>query len=160
MNAPPVTRATRSNRGVQRPCAICGQTTRDSIAFGVIRPSLATRLLASHPKLAADHLICRKHLTEQRSRYVEELLEHERGEIPALERQVVESLGREEIIARNTETAWAGKRTRGEQIADFVADFGGSSNFILGFMAFLLVWIAINIWAVHSAFAPLPIHPA
>ena len=41
-------------------------------------------------------MICRKHLTEQRTRYVEQLLERERGELSELERQVVESLARKE----------------------------------------------------------------
>ena len=33
--------------------------------------------------------------------YVEQLLERERGELSALERQVVESLAREETVARD-----------------------------------------------------------
>ena len=43
-----------------------------------------------------NDVICRKHLTEQRTRYVEQLLERERGELSELERQVIESLAREE----------------------------------------------------------------
>jgi uncharacterized membrane protein len=52
-----------------------------------------------------------------------------RGELSELERQVVESLAREETIARDIEAAWAGRRTFGERVSDFVADFGGSWNF-------------------------------
>jgi uncharacterized membrane protein len=122
----------------------------------MVRPSLATGLLASHPKLGPDDSICRKHLTEQRTRYVESLLERERGEISAIERQVVESLAREETIARDTEAAWAGQRTSGEQVADFVADFGGSWNFIGGFIALLLAWIGFNVWAAQHQFDPYP----
>ena len=92
-------------------CTICGEATREPIAFGMIRPSLAAGLAAAHPNLAANDPICRKHLTEQRTRYVEQLLERERGELSALERQVVESLAREETVARDIETAWVVKRT-------------------------------------------------
>jgi uncharacterized membrane protein len=148
----------RQRRQVARPhCAICGEATREPIAFGMVRPSLATGLAAAHPNLTADNVICRKHLTEQRTRYVEQLLERERGEISELERQVVESLAREETVARDVEAAWAGKRTFGERLADFVADFGGSWNFIVSFFIVLLAWIAFNVWAAtRSVFDPYP----
>ena len=96
-------------------------------------------------------MICRKHLTEERTRYVEKLLERERGELSQLERQVLESLAREETITQNIEAGWAEKRTFGERLADFVADFGGSWNFILSFAFVLLVWIAFNVWALPRA---------
>ena len=54
-------------------------------------------------------MICRKHLTEQRTRYVEQLLERERGELSELERQVVESLAREETVARDVEAHRVGR---------------------------------------------------
>src|SRR5262245_50142568 len=116
-------------------CAICGEATREPISFGIVRPSLAAGLAAAHPNLTTDDVICRKHLTEQRTRYVEQLLERERGELSQLERQVVESLAREETVARDIEATWAGKRTFGERVSDFVADFGGSWNFIISFFA-------------------------
>jgi uncharacterized membrane protein len=123
----------------------------------MVRPSLADGLAAAHPSLTANAMICRKHLTEQRTRYVEQLLERERGELSALERQVVESLAREETVARDIETAWAGKRTFGERVADFVADFGGSWNFIISFFVVLLAWIGFNIWATaQGVFDPYP----
>ena len=145
-------------RQAARPhCAICGDATREPIAFGMVRPSLATGLSAAHPNLTASDVICRKHLTEQRTRYVEQLLERERGELSELERQVVESLAREETVARDVEAAWAGKRTFGERVSDFVADFGGSWKFIISFFVILLVWIAFNVWAATRAvFDPYP----
>jgi hypothetical protein len=57
---------------------------------------LANGLAVIHPNLTTNDVICRKHLTEQRTRYVEQLLERERGELSELERQVVESLARKE----------------------------------------------------------------
>jgi uncharacterized membrane protein len=130
---------------------------RDGIVFGMVRPSLANGLAAAHPNLAAEDVICRKHLTDQRTRYVEQLLERERGEISQLERQVVESLAREETVARDIERAWEGRRTFGERVADFVADFGGSWNFIISFFVVLLIWIGFNVWAASRAvFDPYP----
>ena len=138
-------------------CAICGETTREPVAFGIVRPSLASGLCATHPQLTAADVICRKHLTEERTRYVEHLLERERGEISELERQVVASLAKEETVARDIEQTWAGKRTFGERLADFVADFGGSWNFIISFFVILMTWIGFNAWASsRTIFDPYP----
>ena len=138
LSTPPTRR-----RQADRPhCAICGEAMRERIVFGMVRPSLANGLMAANPNLTPEDMICRKHLTEQRTRYVEQLLERERGEISELERQVVESLAREETVARDIEAAWEGRRTFGERISDFVADFGGSWNFIISFFVVLLIWIA------------------
>ena len=138
-------------------CAICGDTTHEPIAFSSVRPALATRLAGAHPGLTQNDVICRRHVTEQRKRYVEELLERERGEISDLERQVVESLAREETIARDTESTWNRRRTTGERISDFVAEFGGSWGFIISFFAVLLGWIGFNAWAsTRSVFDPYP----
>lgn len=141
----------------QSRCKICGASAEAPVAFGMVRPSLAVGLLKAHPEIGPDDLICRKHLTEERSRYVEQLLERERGEISELEHQVVESLEREETVARNIETAWSGTRTVGERIADFVADFGGSWRFIIGFLVGLCVWMAYNVWtSPQKVFDPYP----
>ena len=150
--------ANHRRRPPARPqCIVCGQPMRDPIAFGMVRPALAAGLAVAHPELTTNDLICRKHLTEQRTRYVEQLLERERGDLSALERQVVESLAREETIARDVEAAWQGRRSVGERVADFVADFGGSWNFIISFMVILVVWIAFNLWvATRAVFDPYP----
>jgi hypothetical protein len=61
-----------------------GEATREPIAFGMVRPSLANGLAVTHPNLTTNDVICRKHLTEQRTRYVEQLLERERAELQNL----------------------------------------------------------------------------
>jgi uncharacterized membrane protein len=153
LSTPPTRR-----RQADRPhCAICGEAMRERIVFGMVRPSLANGLMAANPNLTPEDMICRKHLTEQRTRYVEQLLERERGEISELERQVVESLAREETVARDIEAAWEGRRTFGERISDFVADFGGSWNFIISFFVVLLIWIGFNVWiSSRAVFDPYP----
>jgi uncharacterized membrane protein len=147
----------RHRHPARRPCAICGAPAREPIVFGLVRPSLAVGLAATYPDLTPDDVICRKHLTEERTRYVEHLLERERGEISELERQVVESLAREETVARDVEASWEGTRTFGERVSDFVADFGGSWKFIISFFVVLLIWIGFNAWmATRAVFDPYP----
>jgi uncharacterized membrane protein len=138
-------------------CAICGEEAREPLSFGLIRPAIAQAILAEHPSLTADSIICRKHLIPYRSRYVEEMLARERGELSELEHQVLESLAREETVSRNVENAYDDKRSFGERAADLVADFGGSWNFIGLFALVLVVWMAFNIWAATRAvFDPFP----
>jgi uncharacterized membrane protein len=151
-SAPPVHR----RRRVRPHCPICAKEVREPVAFGTVRPSLASRLAAQYPDLNADDVVCRKHLTEERTRYVQQLLEGERGELSDLERQVVESLAQEETVAQNIEDEWAGRRTIGEKIADQVADFGGSWNFIILFFVVLVVWMGLNAVLAARAFDPYP----
>jgi len=115
------------------PCAICGREASAPRAFGMVRPAIAQSMLADHPDLHADSIICGKHAAPYRSQYVAELLERERGELSELEKQVLESLAREETARRRSREHRAGYEDVprfGERAADVVADFGGSWNFI------------------------------
>ncbi len=125
--------------------------------FGAVRPAIAGLMSAEHPNLMADDIVCGHHVSEYRTRYVAELLERERGELSDLDRQVVESMAREETVARDIEATWDDKRTFGEKAADMVADFGGSWNFIGLFFVVLVVWMGFNVWAVtREVFDPYP----
>jgi uncharacterized membrane protein len=138
-------------------CAICGKEAREPIRFDTVRPAIASLMTAEHPSLAPEDVVCGRHVSDYRTRYVAALLESERGELSELDRQVVESLAREETVARDVEAAWEDKRTFGETAADIVADFGGSWNFIGLFFAVLVAWMAFNIWAVtREVFDPYP----
>jgi len=125
--------------------------------FGAVRPAIAGLMAVEHPGLSVDDVVCGHHVSDYRTRYVAELLARERGELSDLERQVVESLAREETVSRDIEAAWEDKRTLGEKAADAVADFGGSWNFIGLFFAILAVWMGFNIWTVtRQVFDPYP----
>ena len=145
------------HKRVRPQCAICGKDARAPMRFGALRPALGDLMGAEHPNLAANDIVCGQHLNEYRTRYVASLLEGERGELSALDRQVVESMAREETVARNVEAAWDDKRSIGEKSADIVADFGGSWKFIGLFFAVLVLWMAFNIWAAtRTVFDPYP----
>ncbi len=138
-------------------CAICGKEAREPIRFSMVRPAIAGLMTAEHPNLSADDVVCGRHVSDYRTRYVADLLERERGELSLLDRQVVESLAREATVARDIEAAWDKKRTFGERAADTVADFGGSWNFIGLFFIVLVVWMGFNVWAVtRRVFDPYP----
>ncbi len=155
-NAPPESAPPPKKR--PRPhCAICGKDAREPLRFETVRPAIAGLMMGEHPHLVPEDVVCHRHVSDYRTRYVADLLASERGELSELDRQVVESLAREETVARDVEAAWEDKRTFGERAADVVADFGGSWNFIGLFFAVLVVWMAFNIWAVtREVFDPYP----
>jgi uncharacterized membrane protein len=154
---PTVTPPPPPHKRVRLHCALCGKEAREPQLFGSVRPAIAELMSAEHPKLSATDTICSRHVSDYRTRYVAGLLERERGELSDLERQVVESLAREETVSRNVEAAWDDRRTTGERIADLVADFGGSWTFIGAFFFVLVVWMGFNVWATtRTIFDPYP----
>jgi uncharacterized membrane protein len=129
-------------------CAISGRPRprRDLLPLDVIRPALADRIRQSHPGLAADALISRAEINKYRLLYVEELLKTEHGEFTELDRQVTESIAKQDTIAENTEAEFAEQRTFADRLSDNLATFGGSWAFLISFFAVLLAWIGYNLW--------------
>jgi uncharacterized membrane protein len=103
----------------------------------------------------ADASICRADVAHYRRRYVERLLEAERGELGALDREVLASLEAGETVAQNILATE--RRTLGERAADGLASFGGSWTFILVFGVVLFGWMALNAsWLLLRPFDPYP----
>ena len=141
------------------PCAISGREwpRKRLINLDTIRPSLAERIRREYPGLPADALISQPELSKFRSRYVEDLLKDESGEISELEKRVAESLANNDTLAENTEEDFDEHRTFGEIVSDHLASFGGSWMFIISFLMMLGVWIAFNlVRGTDQAFDPYP----
>ncbi len=128
-------------------CIVSGSVLpkKDLVQIATLRPALIELLKQDIPDLPDNAQISVKQLDRLRGRYVESLLQNERGEISSLEREVIESLERHETLAEDTEHEYEEHRTIGEKMADGVASFGGSWVFIISFFLFLSVWMAINL---------------
>jgi uncharacterized membrane protein len=138
-------------------CAVCGKEARNAIRLDALRPEIAALISVDHPDLKTSDCVCANDIGDYRTRYVSQLLERERGELSDLDKEVVESLAKQETIAEDVESEWEDRRTFGERIADVVADFGGSWTFIGSFFAVLVVWMTYNVWAVSKdVFDPYP----
>jgi uncharacterized membrane protein len=110
-----------------------------------LRPSLLTFIQKLHPQVTAEDYISTDALNDMRADYVEAALEEEGGKLSQLEREVIESLREHEILSASPDEDEALlHRTFGERVADGIATFGGSWKFILMFLAFLAVWILLN----------------
>ncbi len=122
-----------------------------------VRPGVSALIAAAKPGWGDGRFICRADLGTYRRRYVEQLLEEERGELGALDRQVIASLESGQYISQNPQTAIDERATFGEQMADRVASFGGSWAFILAFTLVLIGWMAVNsLWFATRPFDPYP----
>jgi uncharacterized membrane protein len=139
-------------------CALSGKQIRPGheIRLSAIRPGVAELIRRDAPGIGPSDVIDRAIVADYRSRYVEDLLRAERGEITALEREVVESLRKQEITAANIEDRIDEGRTTGEMLADKVAEFGGSWTFIIAFFVLLGVWMTANVASAMRAFDPYP----
>lgn len=131
-------------RGV---CAISGQemARRNLVEIGTLRPALADHIRRDYPDLSDESLISAKELARYRTRYVEEILREEHGEYSDLDREVAESIARQETIAENIEDDFEEHRTLGERLSDGLASFGGSWAFLISFGVVLVAWMALNV---------------
>jgi hypothetical protein len=110
----------------------------------LVREPLVETIRKAYPDWSSSGFMCLSDLNQFRAKYVEDVLEKDKGELSALEDQVVKSLKEHELVSSNINAEFDRKLTLGERLADKVADYGGSWRFIGIFMGVLLVWIVIN----------------
>ncbi|HEY9211391.1 MAG TPA: DUF1003 domain-containing protein [Ancylobacter sp.] len=149
----------RNEHGASHVCAISNNPVaeRDAVQLGNVRPTLADFIRTTHPGIDDTAWLSRQALASERADYIAQTLREEKGDLGQLERDVVESLARDELLSENVEAELDESRTFGERASDLIASFGGSWTFILSFCAFIVVWMCINI-AIASAerFDPYP----
>lgn len=122
-----------------------------------MRPGVSALIEHDAPEWADGQFICLDDLSRYRSAYVEKLLDDERGEISDLEREVISSLETGQTISESPDEVVSERLTFGDQMADRVAQFGGSWTFILGFCATLIAWMTLNVTAwLFDTFDPYP----
>jgi uncharacterized membrane protein len=129
-----------------RRCDVCdGQCdSRDLVPATAVRDVIADLIRRDRPEWTAESFICRPDLRRYQAEYVKSLLESERGELTALDEEVVQSLRDHDLLARNIDAEFDVGWTAGERLADRLARFGGSWTFLIVFAVFLGVWIGMN----------------
>ncbi|QRM54168.1 DUF1003 domain-containing protein [Sinorhizobium sp. BG8] len=148
--------ATRTRTGC---CAVCGRTFPLGRLYRAqhLRPRLNEAIARETSGWNDSSLICSEDLTRFRRIYVERLLEEERGELSALDKEVLESFERGQSTVLGTATPFEERSTLGQRLADRVASFGGSWTFIILFVSVLVSWMAINVTGILSNnFDPYP----
>jgi uncharacterized membrane protein len=139
-------------------CQICGNDKASDLHPGVlVRPVVAELIQENTGKWSEDGWICTTDLQKYRDAHIRSLLETEKGEVTALDNEVLESMRQQDILSRNPETELHSATTVGQRLADRIAAVGGSWRFIILFGCVLFVWIAINtVVLVTRPFDPYP----
>jgi uncharacterized membrane protein len=140
-------------------CQICKKQKKSNevIAAELVREPLVETIRKVYPDWSSSGFICISDLNQFRAKYVQDALERDKGELSALEEQVVKSLKEHELLSSDVNAEFDSKLTFGERLADKVADYGGSWRFIGIFMGVLLVWIVINsVVLLQKPFDPYP----
>jgi uncharacterized membrane protein len=127
-------------------CSVCGKSFSKSqvVPAASVRAPVAGLIRKDHAQWNDAGFICLKDLTHYRTEYVESVLETEKGELTALEQEVVESLEQHELLSANVESQYKRELRVGERMADRMAEFGGSWAFLIMFALFVLIWIIVN----------------
>jgi len=109
------------------------------------------------PDFSDNDYISIESLNDYRKKYMASLLKQENAEISEMEKQVIESIAKNELLSKDLEEEINKDLTPAQRIADKIAGFGGSWTFILFFFLFLLLWMAINVFVlIKKPFDPYP----
>ena len=127
-------------------CAVCGKTKRagQMLPASVVRPALSDLIQQSAPGWSPESFVCVSCLNRIRTDFVRREMEKERGELSALEQEVVKSIHDNELVADDLNEQFDSTLTVGERVSDKVASFGGSWKFIILFFCVMAVWIVAN----------------
>lgn len=129
---------------------------RNRVLLKTLRPDLLERIRQDHPELTGEDRMDRAEVARYRSIHITELLEEQRGEISDLDRQVAESIARDDTLVEDPLGNWHDQRTLGERLSDGLASFGGSWSFLIVFFAIMIGWMAYNSWSGPETFDPFP----
>lgn len=139
-------------------CQICGNTQRRNLRRAlIIRPVIEEQIKKEGIEWNEDGWICLDDLQKYQFKYVQSLLEAEKGDLTQLEFEVLEGLREHEIFSRNPGLEDDAGRSVGQVLADKIAAFGGSWWFIITFAIILIAWMIFNSFVLISrAFDPFP----
>lgn len=115
-------------------------------------------LIQSHfPDFDKEDFISNTELNQYRRLYLTSLVTQEKGELAAIDRDVMEAIKNNSILSENIQDEIEGQLTTGQKLADKIAEFGGSWTFIITFFSFILIWMIVNIlFLATKPFDPFP----
>jgi uncharacterized membrane protein len=138
-------------------CAITGKSAHETeLVTGLsLRKSLIDFIKQDHPGFGTDSLISSDALRTYRRKYLTGVIEREMGQVSKVEKEVIDSISKQEIISENVDAEDEDEGV-GSKLADRVAGFGGSWTFILIFIGIIICWMILNTWMVAKPFDPFP----
>ncbi|MBK6611376.1 MAG: DUF1003 domain-containing protein [Sphingobacteriales bacterium] len=137
-----------SNKEIPKGEEVKGQDVREGV-FDFIQ--------LNFPEFDKDSYITLPEPNHYRRQYLTSLILQEKGELAAIDKDVMEAIKNNSILSENIQDEIEGDLSFEQKIADQVAAFGGSWTFIIMFFAFIVIWMLINIWFLATKpFDPYP----
>jgi len=140
-------------------CQVCHQRKLMDklLPAEVINNNILQLIKLDHHNWNPDGYICLSCLNNYRGKYVQKLMEDDLGELDTIEKEVIKSIEKNQLLSENLNEEYEKSLTLGEGIADKVATFGGSWHFIIWALVMLTVWIILNasVW-LWKPFDPYP----
>ncbi len=122
-----------------------------------LRPALFDLIKKDFPNFSSKDFISIEQLNVYRKKYLEDIISESQGAVSTLEKEVIESITKEELLSENIDLTTKEQRTFGQEFADKVASFGGSWTFIIIFFLLLAIWISFNTFLLmNKGFDPYP----
>ncbi|MBY8961898.1 DUF1003 domain-containing protein [Flavobacterium sp. D11R37] len=129
---------------------------RERISGKLVRTPILDVIKQENPGFDENCSLAMSELNRYREQYITDFLVKEMGDLSVMENRVLEALKNKTLLTDKLEDEMQ-QLTFGQRIADRVATFGGSWTFIISFMCFLLLWIAINVaFLANKGFDPYP----
>jgi uncharacterized membrane protein len=146
-------------QSIDRSCQICGKEAPavELVMAHLVRPVVVDVIKRSCPEWSQDGFICSEDLNRFRYEYVRSLVAAEKGELSDLEKEVLESISKHEILSTQVDQEYESQLRFGQRLSDRIARFGGSWSFIIFFGCVLASWIVFNSIALSlKPFDPYP----
>jgi uncharacterized membrane protein len=148
-----------NKKSAKHRCQICDRPDGkvELVAAGLVRSVVADLIKKSFASWNSDGFICLADLNRYRNEYVRSLIKQEKGELSKLEKEVLESITRHEILSTQVDEIYDSSLTFGQRFSDRMARFGGSWQFIIIFAGILFGWVIVNTTALLiKPFDPFP----
>ncbi len=155
----PRSRPLRDRHRQARACVVCARSFPSDMMLpaNLVRDNIAGLIAARASGWDGAGFICRGCLNGFRAEFVRAEMEKDRGELSAIEEEVMKSLHEGQIVADDVNREYQRALTVGERAADRVAEFGGSWRFIIIFFSVMTVWIVVNtVILLSHPFDPYP----
>lgn len=121
-----------------------------------IRQEVFLFIQSHHPDFSEKSVISIAELNQYRRRYLAQLIEEQKGDMEAIDQEIMDAIRNNSILSENIEEIIESKETFGNYLADKIAEFGGSWTFIIMFFVFLAAWMTTNVIMAAEAFDEYP----
>lgn len=140
-------------------CVICGNrfTITEGLFLRDLSDLLKEQVIQTNKYAKESSFICLKDLQKLRIDRMQKTIDQDLKIDHQMSDQLQKELEKNTYVIKNINDTVYGKRTRGQKMADAVAKFGGSWQFIITFSIIIILWMTINILHLFGVnFDPYP----